>query len=128
MLYFIMLLCSIKVLCYCINLIPHSGIDIIHYFIYQLISFGLFILEHRYYWPVYCNFIEYALMLLCNIYLYGTDVIGQMLLDLSSHRCCGAEVYYIIFSFGDANRTLSQICSRLYLPTFLLRVGLLTLM
>ena len=38
----------------------------------------------------------------------------------------GAEVYYLIFSSGVANRTLSQICVRLYLPTFLFRVELLT--
>ena len=39
------------------------------------------------------------------------------------HRCYSAEVYYLIFSSGVANRTLSQICGRLYFPTFLLRVG-----
>ena len=85
-------------------------------------------LVHGCYCPVYCNFIKYALRLLCNIYLYGTDVIGQMFLDLYLHRCYGAEVYYLIFSSWVANRTLSQICGRLYMPKFLLRVGLLTLM
>ena len=34
-------------------------------------------------------------MLLYNIYLYGTDVIGQMFLDLYLHRCYGAEVCII---------------------------------
>ena len=44
------------------------------------------------------------------------------------HRCCGAEVIYFVFSSEMENRTLSQMCGRLYLPIFLLRVGLLTLM
>ena len=35
---------------------------------------------------------------------------------------------YLVFSSGMANRTLFQMCGRLYLPMFLLRVGLLTLM
>ena len=40
-------------------------------------------------------------------------------------KCKG---FHLIFSSGMENITLSQICDRLYLPTFLLRVGLLTLM
>ena len=35
---------------------------------------------HRCCCPVYCNHIESALMLLCNICLYGTDVGGQLFL------------------------------------------------
>ena len=40
-------------------------------------------------------------------------------------KCKG---FHLIFSSGMENITLSQICDRLYLPTFLLRVGILTLM
>ena len=50
--------------------------------------------------------------------------IGKLL----RHRCCSAEVFYFVFSSEMENRTLSQMCGRLYLPMFLLRVGLLTLM
>ena len=54
---------------------------------------------------------------------------GQLLLvNLLGHRCYGAEVIYFVFSSDMENRTLSQIFGRLYLPIFLLRVGLLTLM
>ena len=35
---------------------------------------------------------------------------------------------YLVFSSGMANRTLFQMCGRLYLPMFLFRVGLLPLM
>ena len=40
-------------------------------------------------------------------------------------------LYHFIYSFfnsGIVNRTLSQMCGRLYFPIFLLRVGLLALM
>ena len=54
---------------------------------------------------------------------------GQLLLvNILRHRCCRAEVFYFVFSSEMENRTLSQICGRLYLTMFLLRVGLLTLM
>ena len=43
------------------------------------------------------------------------------------HRCCGAEVIYFVFSSEMENRTLSQMCGRLYLAIFLFRVGLLIL-
>ena len=36
--------------------------------------------------------------------------------------------FYFVFSSEMENRTLSQMCGRLYLPIFLLRIGLLTLM
>ena len=39
------------------------------------------------------------------------------------HRCYGAEVGQLILSSGMVNRTLSQICGRLYFPTFLFSVG-----
>ena len=35
---------------------------------------------------------------------------------------------YLVFSSGMANRTLFQMCGRLYLSMFLLRVGMLILM
>ena len=54
---------------------------------------------------------------------------GQLLLvDLLRHRCCGAELIYFVFSSETEKRTFFQMCGRLYLPIFLLRVGLLTLM
>ena len=49
------------------------------------------------------------------------------------HRCCGAEVFYFvlkphkaeviyfIFNSEMENRTLFQICGRLYFPTFLFK-------
>ena len=43
------------------------------------------------------------------------------------HRCYGAEVIYFVYSSEIENRTLSQMCGRLYLPIFLVRVRLLTL-
>ena len=53
---------------------------------------------------------------------------GQILLvNLLKHRSYGAEVIYFVFSSEMENRTLSQMCGRLYLPIFLLRVGLLNL-
>ena len=53
---------------------------------------------------------------------------GQLLLvNLLRNSCCGVEVIYFVFSSDMENRTLSHICGRLYLPIFLLRVGLLTL-
>ena len=70
-----------------------------------------------------------ALMLLCRGNLSDADVIVYIVvINLYWHRCYGAEVLYLVFSSGMENRTLSQICGRLYLPMFLLRVGLLTLM
>ena len=51
-----------------------------------------------------------------------------LLVNLLRHRCCGAEVIYFVFSSEMENRTLSQMCGRLYLPVFLLRAELLTLM
>ena len=79
---------------------------------------------------------------------WGTDVSvqGQLLLsNLLMHICFCAEVnycrytswsthvivlryFYLAFSSEIENRTSSQMCGRLYLPMFLLRVGLLTLM
>ena len=55
---------------------------------------------------------------------YGAEVIY---LYHMKHRCYGAEVIYFVFSSKMENRTLFQMCGRLYLPTFLFRVGLLTL-
>ena len=53
---------------------------------------------------------------------------GQLFVgNLMKHRCCGAEVIYFVFSSEMENRTLSQMCGRLYLAIFLFRVGLLTL-
>ena len=49
-----------------------------------------------------------------------------LLVNLLKHRCCGAEVIYFVISSEMESRTLSQMCGRLYLPIFLLRVGLLT--
>ena len=50
------------------------------------------------------------------------------------HRCYGTEVFYVLLfiyllglNSAIENRTLSQLCGRLYLPIFLFRVGLLTL-
>ena len=54
---------------------------------------------------------------------------GQLLLvNLLRHRNCGTEVIYFVFSTKRENRTLSQMSGRLYLPIFILRVGLLILM
>ena len=50
------------------------------------------------------------------------------MVNLLKHRCYGAEVIYFVSSSEMENRTLSQMCGRLYLPIFLLRVGLVTLM
>ena len=51
--------------------------------------------------------------------------------NILKHRCYCAEVilyFYFVFSSGVENRTLSQMCGRLHMQIFLLRVGLLTLM
>ena len=53
---------------------------------------------------------------------------GADIILLVVHRCYCADCDYLVFSSGMANRTLFQMCGRLYLPMFLLRVGLLTLM
>ena len=53
---------------------------------------------------------------------------GAEILLLVMHRCYYADCHYLVFSSGMANRTLFQMCGRLYLPMYLLRVGLLTLM
>ena len=58
----------------------------------------------------------------------NTDVIVQRSLLLVVHRCYCVDCIYLVFSPGMANRTLFQMCGRLYLPMFLLRVGSLTLM
>ena len=53
---------------------------------------------------------------------------GQLLLvNLLKHMlwCYG---HFFVFSSEMENRTLSQMCGRLYLPIFLLRIGLSTLM
>ena len=70
-----------------------------------------------------------ALMLLCRgIYLTQMLLCRFAVVNLLKHWCYGAEVLYLVFSSGMENGTLSQICDRLYLPIFLLRVGLVTLM
>ena len=94
---------------------------------------------------------DVIVFLFCFILLqtsWGTDVSVQgqiLLLNLLRHRCFCAEVnycwwtswgtdvivlryFYLDFSSEMEDRTLSQMCGRLYLPKFLLRVGLLTLM
>ena len=54
---------------------------------------------------------------------------GQLfLVNFLRHKCYGADVFYFVFSSEMENRTLSQMCGRLYLPIFLLRVRLSTLM
>ena len=63
--------------------------------------------------------------------LQSTDVMVQrslILVNLVVHGCYCANYTYLVFSSGMANGTLFQMCGRLYLPMFLLRVGLLTLM
>ena len=50
-----------------------------------------------------------------------------LLWNLIKHRCYGAEIIYFVFSSEMENRTLYQMHGSLYLPTFLFRVGLLTL-
>ena len=71
-----------------------------------------------------------ALMLWCRgTYFWHSYYCADLLLvNLLKHCCYGAEVPYFDFSSGMENRTWFQICDRLYLPMFLLRVGLLTLM
>ena len=63
-----------------------------------------------------------------SLSLQSTDVMVQRSLLLVVQRCCCADCTYLVFSSVMANRTLFQMCGRLYLPMFLLRVGLLTLM
>ena len=54
---------------------------------------------------------------------------GQLLLvNLLRHRCRGAEVIYFVFTSEMENRTLSQMCGRVYLPIFPSGVRLLILM
>ena len=60
--------------------------------------------------------------------LQSTDVMVQRSLLLVVHRCYCVDYTDLVFSSGMANRTLFQMCGRLYLSMFLLRVGLLTLM
>ena len=97
---------------------------------------------HVRYWCYYLNrwhlFILWSYFILFLFYCetsWGTDVLVQrsfvvgwtslstdvMVLRLFSF-------IYFVFSSGVENRTLSQMCGRLYLPIFLLRVGLWTLM
>ena len=63
-------------------------------------------------------------MLSSTIFLLGAE--GTSLLLCAWDTCY--PCLFFILSFGMVNRTLSHIFGRLYLPMFLLRVGLLTLM
>ena len=58
---------------------------------------------------------------------YCVAEIIYLLSNLIKHRCYGAEVIYFVFSSEMENRTLLQMCGRLYLPTFLLRLELVSL-
>ena len=85
---------------------------------------------YLFYFIFFCNFIVIGLLIILNKHrCYGDEVlllgswmeknIALMLL------CC--IFYLLILSSGMVNRTLSQICGRLYFPIFLFRVGLFTL-
>ena len=78
---------------------------------------------------LYFIFIYFILILLWNLMRHrccGAEVI-HLVGNPTKHTCCGAEVIYFVFSSEMENRTLSQMCGRLYLPIFLFRIGLWTL-
>ena len=70
-------------------------------------------------------------MLLQSGRCYGHCRVGDgcwLMLLLPGRGCCHGSMIYFNLSSGMLNRTSSHICGRWYLPTFLLRDGLLTLM
>ena len=65
--------------------------------------------------------------------LICTDVMVQKvhyiyLVNLIMAEMLLCSCIYLVFSSGMVNRNLFQMCGRLYLPMFLFRVGLLTVM
>ena len=95
----------------------------------------LFSLDLRY-WHYLPHIDDIYLFILCYciwfLFYYGPHEAqmflcrGQLLLvNFLRYRCYIAKVFYFVFSSEMENRTLSQMCGRLYLPMFLLRVGVL---
>ena len=82
-----------------------------------------------------CTYVDdnFILWSYCILFYYetswGTDfmMLRSFIWNLMNHRCCGADVIYFDFSSEKENRTLFQMCGRLYFSTSLFRVGLLTL-
>ena len=114
---FLPLIWKIIILCNIIVLFRIWGIDVIYPYRWHLFL----------YWSCCILFVTFNSYFMTSWDMFQCR--GQLLLlKLMMHRSCGAEVIYFVFSSDMENRTLSQMCGKLYLPIYLLRVGLVTLM